>query len=281
MIKIVTDSSCDLSDEILKDLNITMVPLSVRFGEEIFKERITLTAEQFFKRLVEGSVHPATIQPNPGDFIKAYDEACNGGDGIVSIHISSKLSGTINSAREAVTTLNPKCPVEIFDSGTVSIDLGNVVIAAAEAAKQGKNMQEVLQAAKEASENIHPLCVLDTLKFLEKGGRIGKAQAFLGTVLNIKPIITMKDGGVVPYGRARSFSKGLDQIISYIQSYSDIQDILVAWTTGEQEARALAARISSFYKLKPVRVMRVGTTLGVHVGPGAIIMSLRCKPTKA
>ena len=281
MIRIVTDSSCDLSDEILRELDITMVPLSVRFGEEIFKERVTMTAEQFFKRLVESPVHPATIQPNPGDFISAYEKVCQGADGIVSIHISSKLSGTLNSAREAVTTMNPKCPIELFDSQTVSIALGNIVIAAAEAAKQGRSMQEVLQVAREAYENVHALCVLDTLKFLEKGGRIGKAQALIGTVLNIKPIITVEDGIVVPYGRARSFAKGLDQVISYIQGYSNIQDILVAWTTGEQEAKELAQKISTVYNLKPVRVMRVGTTLGVHVGPGAIIMSLRCSPQKA
>lgn len=281
MIRIVTDGSCDLSDEILKELNIIMVPLSVRFGDEIFKERVTMTAEQFFTKLVTSPVHPATIQPSPSDFIEAYRQAAQGADGIVSIHISSKLSGTLNSAREAVTSMNLTCPIELFDSQTVSIDLGNVVIAAAEAAKQGKNMQEVLMVAREASENVHPLCVLDTLKFLEKGGRIGKAQAFIGTVLNIKPIITMKDGIVVPYGRARSFAKGLDQIINFIEGYSDIQDILVAWTTGENEARSLAERIAAIYKLKPVRVMRVGTTLGVHVGPGAIIMSLRCSPKKA
>jgi DegV family protein with EDD domain len=178
MVKIVTDSSCDLSEEILKELDITMVPLSVRFAEEVLKERVEITAEQFFQRLVQGSIHPATIQPSPGDFLKAYEKVTAQADAVVSIHISSKLSGTINSANEAKGALTSKCPIEIFDSQTVSIDLGNVVIAAAEAAKQGKNMQEVIQAASEAAANVHPLCVLDTLKFLEKGGRIGKAQAF-------------------------------------------------------------------------------------------------------
>lgn len=276
MVKIVTDSSCDLTDEILKELNITMVPLSVRFGEEVFKERVDMSAEQFFQRLLKDPAHPATIQPNSADFLAAYEKACVGADGIVSIHISSKLSGTLNSARDAKNMLKNKCPVEIIDSKTVSVDLGNVVIAAAEAARQGKNMQEVVQVANEALNNVRALCLLDTLKFLEKGGRIGKAQALVGTVLNVKPIITVKDGEVVPYGRVRSFEKGLDQMVKFVQSYSDIQDILIAWTTEEKDARELAERISAFYKLKPVKVMRVGTTLGVHLGPGAIVLSLRC-----
>ena len=277
LIKIVADSSCDLSDEILKDLDITMVPLSVRFGDEILKERVTITAEQFFHRLVEGSVHPVTIQPTPGDFLSAYEKLCKTAGGIVSIHVSSKLSGTSNSAQQAKTTLNDTCPIEIIDSGTVSIALGTVVIAAAEAAKLGKGMQEVIQAANEAIANNHPLCVLDTLKFLERGGRIGKAQAFIGAMLNIKPIISIKDGSVVPYGRARSFSKGMDQVVRYVGSYKDVEDVLIAWTTTEQEAKALAGRVSAIYKAKPVRIMRVGTTLGVHVGPGAIILALRTR----
>lgn len=275
MIKIVTDSSCDLSDEILRDLDITMVPLYVRFGEEILKERVTITAEQFFHRLVEGNVHPATIQPSPGDFLAAYEKVCREADGIVSIHISGKLSGTSNSALQAKNTLASSCPIEIVDSQTVSIAMGTVVIAAAEAAQQGKNMQEVIQAANDAIVNNHPLCVLDTLKFLEKGGRIGKAQAFIGTILSIKPIITMKDGGVVPYGRARSFAKGMDQVVNYVGSYTGVKDVLIAWTTNEHEAKALAERVSAIYKTRPVRVMRVGTTLGVHVGPGAVILALR------
>jgi DegV family protein with EDD domain len=275
VIKIVTDSSCDLSDEILQDLDITMVPLSVRFGEEIFKERVTISAEQFFQRLVEGSIHPATIQPTPGEFLAAYEKVCKEADGIVSIHISSKLSGTSNSALQAKNTLASSCPIEIVDSQTVSIAMGTVVIAAAEAAKQGRNIQEVVQAANDAAANNHPLCLLDTLKFLEKGGRIGKAQAMIGTMLNIKPIITIKDGGVVPYGRARSFAKGMDQVMNYVGSYNGIKDVLIAWTTTEKEAKALAERVSAIYKAKPVRLMRVGTTLGVHVGPGAIILALR------
>ncbi len=281
MVKIVTDSSCDLSDEILKELDITMVPLSVRFGEEVFRERVNMSAEQFFQRLLKDPFHPATIQPNSVDFLGAYEKACAGADGIVSIHISSKMSGTINSAREAKGILKSGCPVEIIDSKTVSVDLGNVVIAAAEAAKQGKSMQEVVRVANEAIGNVRALCLLDTLKFLEKGGRIGKATALVGTVLNVKPIITVKDGEVVPYGRVRNYEKGLDQVVKFIQGYSDIQEILVAWTTDEKPARDLAGRVSAFYKLKPVKVMRVGTTLGVHVGPGAIIMSLRCSPKAA
>lgn len=275
MIKIVTDSSCDLSDEILQDLDITMVPLSVRFGEEIFKERVTITYDQFYKRLVHGAIHPATIAPTPGDFLSAYEKLSKTADGIVSIHISSKMSGTSNSALQARDTLNAGCPIEIVDSETVSINLGVIVMAAAEAAKQGKNMQEVLQVTRAAIGNSHPLCLLDTLKYLEKGGRIAKAQAMIGTVLNIKPIISTKDGEVVPYGRVRSFAKGMDQLFNYVENYSDVEEVLLAWTTTEEESKELSKRIGTVFTRKPVKLMRVGTTLGVHIGPGAIILALR------
>ncbi len=277
MIKIVTDSSCDLSEEIVKDLGITVVPLSVRFGEEIFKERVTITDEQFYHRLVEGSIHPATIQPNATDFIAAYEKVGQGADGIVSTHITLVLSGTINSARQAKDLAKISCPLEIVDSKLVSIALGAVVIAAAEAAKQGKPMAEVLQVANEAIANTRALALLDTLKYLQAGGRIGKATAFIGTLLSIKPIISIKDGGIIPFARARSFAKGLEQLVAFVGDGQGIDDILIAYTTVEGEARDLAERISKIYTRKPVKVMRLGTTLGVHVGPGAIVLVVRDK----
>lgn len=278
MIKIVTDSSSELSPEMAKDLGIMVVPLHVRFDEEVYQERVTISDEEFYRRLVEGTVHPVTIQPGPNDFIKVYEEVAKEADGIISIHISGKLSGTLNSALQAKGMAKVDCPIEVVDSRTVSVALGLIAIATVEAAKQGKGLQQVLEVAKEAIDNTHSLCLLDTLKYLQLGGRIGKAKALLGTVLNVKPLITVKDGEVVPAGQVRSRTKGLERLFDFVQKAQEIEDIAIGYTTTLDDAPlTLSQRVASVFNKDRVKLMRLGTTLGVHLGPGALILSLRGK----
>ncbi len=277
MIKIVTDSSSDLSSEVVKELGISVVPLYVRFGEEIFRERVTITDQQFYDRLENGGIHPVTIQPSPGDFISAFETAGQHADGIISIHISGKMSGTFNSALQARSMAKVVCPIEVIDSQTVSIALGVIVVAAAEAAARGCNMQEVLQVTREAMAKTRPICLLDTLKYLQIGGRIAKAEALLGTMLSIKPLISVKDGEVVPYGRVRSRQKGLEQLTSFVENNTGLEDMLIAYSTTAEDARMLAERFAPALQGRPVKCMRLGTTLGVHVGPGALVVALREK----
>ena len=213
------------------------MPLYVRFGEEIFRERITITDEQFYQRLVNGDVHPSTIQPSPADFIKEFERIGQQADGIVSIHISSKMSGTFNSALQAKGMAHVACPIEVIDSQMVSVALGVIVVAAAEAAARGCDMQEVLQVTREAIAKTRPVCLLDTLKYLQIGGRIAKAEALLGTMLNIKPLISLKGGEVVPYGRVRSRQKGLEQLMNFVDNSSGLEDVLIAYATTADDAR--------------------------------------------
>lgn len=276
-IKIVTDSSADLSAEIAKELGITIVPLYVKFGDEVFRERVTISDEEFYKRLIEGTIHPSTIQPGPNDFLKVYQNLAQEADAIVSIHISSKLSGTVNSAILAKNMITADIPLEVIDSQSVSVALGLIAIVAAESASQGEDFQQVLEETKEAINNIYSLCLLDTLKYLEKGGRIGKARALLGTVLNIKPLITVKDGEVVPAGQVRSRSNGIEQLLKFVKGATEIEDIAVGYSTSEDDAESLSQQITSILTKPKVRLLRLGTTLGVHTGPGSLIVSLRGK----
>jgi DegV family protein with EDD domain len=279
-IKIVTDTSADLSAEIAKELGITIVPLYVRFGDEVFRERVTISDEEFYKRLIEGTIHPSTVQPGPNDFLKVYQNLAQEADGIVSIHISSNLSGAVSSAILAKNMITTDIPLEVIDSQTVSVALGLITIVAAESASQGKGFPQVLEETKEAINNIHSLCLLDTLKYLEKGGRIGKARALLGTVLNIKPLITVKDGEVVPVGQVRSRSKGIEQLLKFVKGATEIEDIAVGYSTTEDDAESLSQQIASIFTKPKVRLLRLGTTLGVHTGPGSLIVSLRGKMPK-
>jgi DegV family protein with EDD domain len=281
MIKIVTDSGSELSVEMAKELGVSVMPIYVRFGEEVYRDRITISDEEFYKRLLEGSVHPATIQPGPDDFIKVYEKIAEEADGIVSIHISSKLSGTVNSALQAKSMVKTHCPIEVIDSRTISTALGLITIATTESARSGKELQQVLEIAKDSMDNTNILCLLDTLKYLQIGGRIGKAKALLGTVLNVKPLISIKDGEVVPIGRVRSRSKGLEELYNFVKSAANLEDVGIGYTTTLDDALMVSQHLNSVFSKDNVKLMRLGTTLGVHLGPGALVVAFRGKKAGA
>ena len=274
-VKIVTDSTADLPDELVKEMGITVVPLYVRFGEEVLRDRVDISEDEFYERLTHDPVYPNTTQPTPQDFVDVYQKLSPAADGIVSIHLSAKLSGTCNSALMARETVGKECPIEVVDSETLSMALGLIVIAAATAAKAGKSMDEVVEGVKQAMPKIRLLFLLDTLKYLLKGGRIGKVKALLGAVLNLKPMITVKDGELVPAGQARTRAKGIDKLFEYVKNAGDIQDLAVVYNTTLDEAQNLAERIGSVFDREKIRMARVGPALGVHGGPGAMIVAFR------
>jgi DegV family protein with EDD domain len=280
-VKIVTDSSSDISAEVAEKLGITVVPLYVRFGEEIFRERVTMSDDEFYRRLINGPIHPVTIQPGPNDFKEAYEKIADDADAILSIHISSKLSGTYNSAVQAKDLVQFQCPIEVIDSRLVTVALGLVVIAAAKAAQEGKSLEELVEITKQAMADTHPLCLLDTLKYLQIGGRIGKAKAMLGTVLNVKPMITIKDGEVVPAGQVRSRTKGLEILFNHTKSALRIDDLAIGYNTTLDDAIAFGQRLSTLPGSPKAMIFRLGTTLGVHVGPGTLIVAIRGKMPEA
>jgi len=274
-VKIVTDSSADLPDELVKELGIAVIPLYVRFGDEVLRDRVDISEDEFYNRLEHDPVHPNTTQPGPQDFVDVYQKLVQGADGIVSIHLTGKLSGTCNSALQARETMGKECPVEVVDSETLSMALGLVVIAAAKAAKAGENMDKVVEAAKQTMPKIHLLALLDTLEYLKKGGRIGKAKALLGSILNVKPMLTLKGGEVVPAGQVRTRAKGMGRLFEFVQSAANIQDLVVVHSTTPDEAQALAERLGSVFDKEKIIMSRVGPVLGVHMGPGALIVAIR------
>ncbi len=276
-VRIVTDSSADLPAALAQEMGITVVPLYVRFGEEVYRERVDISDDEFYQKLLYGSVHPVTIQPNPQDFANVYQELSPQADGIISIHISGKLSGTGNSALQGKEMVEEKCPIEVIDSQSISVALGLINMVAAKAARAGADLVQVVQEVKQAIPNTHLLGLVDTLKYLALGGRIGKAKALLGSILNVKPLLSLQDGETVPTGQARTRSKGIDRLFDFVAKATNIQDLAVAYSTTLDEAQALAERIGSIFTKEPIRVVRLGTTLGVHLGPGTLIAAFREK----
>jgi DegV family protein with EDD domain len=276
-VKIVTDSGADLPDQLVKELGITVVPLYVRFGEEVYRDRVSISEDEFYERLIHDPVHPSTTQPGPQDFLETYQELSADADGIVSIHISGKLSGTCNSALMARDMMEGGCPIEVIDSETLTMSLGLIVIAAAEMAKAGESMDKIVEWVKQAIPETQLLFLLDTLEYLRRGGRIGKAKALLGSLLSVKPMLTIKDGELVPLGQARNRAKGMDKLFEYAKNAGDIKDLAIVYNTTPDEAQALAERIGSVFDKEKIRMARVGPGLGVHGGPGAMILSIRGK----
>ena len=282
-VKIVTDSSADIPPQLLKELDITVVPLYVRFGNDVYRDKVDISDEEFYKKLVSGETFPATSQPIPLDFKQVYEELAKDADGIVSVHLSSKLSGTIPSALQARESMSASCPIEIVDSLAINGGLAIVCLEAARAAKKGAAFEEVARIAKEAVHNIHFMVIFDTLKYLAKGGRIGKAKGLMGAMLNIKPLIGLKDGEVIPLGKARSYSRGMEQQYEFVEKAikeGEVKELCILYNTSKDKADALAERIAPLYPRNKILFAEIGPILGTHGGPNMLGVCLLGKLTK-
>jgi DegV family protein with EDD domain len=274
-VKIVTDSTADLPAVLARELDITVVPLYVRFGEKVYRDGVDISEEEFYQRLQHGPVHPNTTQPSPQDFIDAYEKLSHRSDGIVSIHITGKLSGTVSSAMRAKESFGNKFPIQVIDSRVLTMGLGQLAIEANSIAQSGKTALQVAEAVEQMIPHIHILGLLDTLKYLAIGGRIGKVTSLVGSILNIKPLLSMKNGELVPYGRVRSRAQGIERLFDYVRDARDIQDLSIVYNTTPEEAQALAARIDPVFPKERIRLARLSPTLGVHGGPGILFVSIR------
>ena len=275
LVKIVTDSSADLPAQLVQELGITVAPLYVRFGEEVYRDRVDISEDEFYQRLLHDPIHPSTIQPTPQDFADVYQKLSPEADGIISIHISAKLSGTCNSALQGKGMIEKGCPIEVIDSQTLTMALGIISVMAAKSANMGKGLEEVVAEVRQAIPATHLLGLLDTLKYVLLGGRIGKAQALIGSILNVKPLLSLQDGETVPASRVRTRSKGIDRLFNFAKSASNIQDLAIAYNTTPDEAQALGERIGTIFTKEQIKLARIGPMLGVHMGPGALIVVLR------
>ena len=273
-IKIVTDSTADIPQSLAKELGITVVPLYARFGEQVYRDRIDISEDDFYQRLSNDPVHPTTSQPSPQDFADVYSKLSKEASGIVSIHISNKLSGTVNSALRGKEISGAACPIEVIDSEMVSMGFGLIALRAVSIAGSGKDFTEVVAEVKSLVPRAHLWALFDTLKYLARGGRIGKAKAFLGSVLNIKPILGVKEGEMVPVVQARNREKGMDQLFKFASGHGDIEDLAVMYSTTPDEASALADRLGTVFDRTKIKIARLGPALGTHAGPGALAVAL-------
>ena len=274
-IKVVTDSTSDLPADVAESLGIEVVPLNIHFGPDVYKDRVNLMPDTFYDKLINGDVLPTTSQPSVGEFIEVYERLGSDADGIVSVHLSEKLSGTMNSARLASQQAKAECPIEVVDTFQVSMGVGICAMEAAEAANSGGDMNQVKLSARNAVTRSQCFFMLETLEFLQKGGRIGKAQALIGNLLKIRPMLMLQEGEVHPLGRERTRRKGIAKLVDTVKELAPISGLAVMYSTGQDEAQPLAQNVSKFMiEGREPMMLQIGPVIGTYAGPDTLGIAL-------
>ena len=277
VVKIVTDSTADLPAGVASELGITEVPLYVKFGDAVYRDRVDITSDEFFSRLESDPLMPTTLPPTPQDFAEVYRAVSKDADAIVSIHISSKMSETCASAIKGKELSNVNCPIEIIDSLWVSAALGMLVMDAARSALAGVKYESIVKTVIDTIPRIDYLGMFDDLGYLSRGGRIGKAKAFLGTVLGMKLLLTIAHGEFIPVDKVYSRNKAFEMIYNFVKTAGKLQEIAVVHSTLPDDAQALADRLKSILPGERINIIRHEPGIGVHVGPGTVGAVVRSK----
>ncbi|OAI40789.1 hypothetical protein AYO38_05045 [bacterium SCGC AG-212-C10] len=269
-VRVVTDSTCDLPAAIVAALEIRVVPLIVAFGDEVLQDGVDIDSETFFARLAASGSIPKTSQPSVETFRATYVEVGAESHDIVSIHLSSRLSGTLNSASIAREDVERDIHIELIDSYNVSMGLGAIVQEAAEAAKRGASMDEVTAVTRSAMDRVHFAATLDTLEYLFKGGRIGRAKSLFGSLLSIKPILHMEDGELSPFDRVRTRTKAVARLQEIALDHQRAKRMYVACSGNDAEALSLIARIRPQMPHTEFILGHFGPVVGTYAGPNAL-----------
>ena len=268
-IRIVTDSACDLPDAMAKKFNITIVPLTYRFGEEEFVDRESLTTTQFWAKCASSPVLPETSAPAPGKFEAAFrDLVAQGATGICVVSLSSDLSATMQSAEVAAKSFTGKIPIRIVDSRSASMGEGITVLACAELAATGATLDEVADFGAAFTKRVQCWAALDTLENLKKGGRIGGLKALVASALSIKPILEIANGSIVEGGKQRTRGKSVAFLVDKVRNAGKV-DRLVIMQAESSDSDVLLAGLREFYQGEII-VGDIGAVIGSHVGPGTI-----------
>jgi DegV family protein with EDD domain len=273
MIRFVTDSTCEAPDELLTHPAVTIVPLYVLFGQQSFRDNVDITRQEFWNRLPSANPLPTTSQAPPSDFLAPFREYTDAGEEVITLVISSKLSRTYDSAISAVAEL-PGRPIDVVDSLTTSVGLGLLLQEGLRMAGAGKTRAEIVASLNARRSDIHIMFALETLEYLARGGRIGKAQAFLGTTLNLKPLLAIVNGEIAPVSRARGKRKALQDMIDHlahqVKERGPKVQLAVMDASVPEEAAEVAKALSAKFESPNVWQASLGPVLGTHVGPGTI-----------
>ncbi|MCO5215827.1 MAG: DegV family protein [Thermomicrobiales bacterium] len=271
-VAIVTDSTCDLDKDLARSRSITVVPLNVHFGEEVFLDQVEISTDEFMEKMASTVALPTTSQPSVGAFERAYREAAEaeGVKDIVCVVLSSKLSGTFQSASIAAQNLAEELSVEVVDSFSVSYGLGFQALRAADLADEGKSATEIATTLQNEISRYHIVFFAETLEHLRRGGRIGKAAQLVGTLLQLKPLLRLDEGVIVPYERTRTRSKAIKALETFVNDIGSADEITVLYNTTPDDAQALADAVQPKTPNHTSVLAKVSPVIATHLGPGVL-----------
>jgi DegV family protein with EDD domain len=274
-VAIVTDSTADLPTQLTRTRSITVVPLTLHFEGRSLLDGVDIRPSEFYRKLPNATTHPTTSQPSPGQFAETYAELLSSHSEVVSIHISEKLSGTYASAVQGAEMTDSR-RVHVLDSELVSMSLGLLTLAASELASQGATAESIVERMTAMREQVQTFFSVATLEFLRRGGRIGRASALLGSVLQVKPVLCIRDGLVTPLERVRTFDRALNRVVELAREVDRGKGLCVI--VGHADAEADAQRVA--HELEPVAetlmIQPLGPVVGAHAGPG--VVGVGCYP---
>ena len=271
-IAVVTDSTAHIPDNLLEGLDISVIPVWLLWDNDRLRDGVDIEPPAFYRRLKQSRTLPTTSQPSIGEFETVYRQLATEAEAIVSVLVSSKISGTVASAQAAVERL-PELKIRIVDALSSSMGLGFAALAAAKAAAAGKSLDEVVTAAEEIRDKVHLLFVVETLEYLHRGGRIGGARRMLGTALKIKPLLHLKDGLIESLSQARTKSKAIALMLEIAEERlggKPMAEAAVVDIDSPQEGDRVAEQVKERFGLSVVHRSGVSPVVGTHVGPGTV-----------
>jgi len=271
-VAIVTDSTAFLEPGVAQELEISVVPLNIHLGDEILRDGIDITPEAFFQRMEQGGVVPRTSPPSVKTFERLYADLHAHTDEILSIHISGRLSQTLNHAERGAESLLGRCSIMVVDSMTTSLGLGILAKAAAEAARDGADLDEIVRIVRGMIPHIYLVLYVDQMDYLERGNRIGRAQAILGTMLNVKPLLFVEDGEIIPLEKVRTHEKAIEKLFEFVAEFSDLEQAAIVQRIPNptEETNMLLERLEPIFPNMKFPIIQYGPVLASHIGPSAM-----------
>jgi len=268
-VKILTDSLADIPSAILKELDITTVPCTVRFGSEEYIDRVNLFPTEFYRKLVASPTLPTTAFPSSQLFEETYRKLAETTDRILAIHTIASLTGIYNASRVAAENITT-ARIELIDSEQVSMSLGWLVILAGRAAKEGASLAQVRSLVEDAKARVHIIAMLDTLEYAQRGGRLGKGAALVGSLLNVKPLVSAVHSEIVPVENVRTQKRALERLVEIVLASGPIQELSVIHADAPQYAQTLKKMLAKTFPMDQIVMSETGPVLGTHTGPGAV-----------
>jgi DegV family protein with EDD domain len=274
VVKVVTDSCSDITPELAQELGITVVPLYVQFGDETYRDNVDLCTEEFYHKLETSKIQPVTSTATPADFAKVFTELIEETKEILTITLSEKFSATYSAALQAKTLVKKDCRIEVIDSREGAGAQMLLVILAAQMARAGADLDHIVDQVKQAIPRIQIRMTFDTLEYLRKGGRIGMAQAFLGGLLKVNPVLGIKDGAAFPIARSRNRTQAMDLMVNFVKGFKQLEAVAIEDATTPDDLQTLAERLKGIVPPEHTYYSKVSPVVGTHVGPHVLAVAV-------